>query len=228
MAHGLKKRRTGFREPRNWQYAIFSEGTVTEPAYFNGMRGVIEKTAAYKGMIYIEGTGSETQRVFEAAKAWVRDKKPRHCQVWCLYDKDDFPADNFNNVLQSIAALNQRSSDVTYHAGWSNECFEYWLVLHFMMYTSDNGRDDYTQKLNEQFYSVLHKAYSKKKEDCETLYQDMMSIGSLDVAIRNAKKQWERLEGELGESTMQQCPAKAVPATTVHGLVEELKRYMGE
>lgn len=55
-----------------------------------------------------------------------------------------------------------------------------------------------------------------------------MSIGSLDVAIRNAKKQWERLEGELGESTMQQCPAKAVPATTVHGLVEKLKRYMGE
>ena len=45
MAHGLKKRRTGFREPRNCQYAIFSEGTVTEPAYFNGMRGVIEKTA---------------------------------------------------------------------------------------------------------------------------------------------------------------------------------------
>ena len=61
MAHGLKKRRTGFREPRNWQYAIFLKGTVTEPAYFNGMKGVIEKTAAYKGMIYVEGTGSETQ-----------------------------------------------------------------------------------------------------------------------------------------------------------------------
>lgn len=99
MAHGLKKRRTGFREPRNWQYAIFSEGTVTEPAYFNGMKGVIEKTAAYKGMIYVEGTGSETQRVVEAAKAWVRDKKPRHCQVWCLYDKDDFPADNCIRIL---------------------------------------------------------------------------------------------------------------------------------
>lgn len=48
MAHGLKKRRTGFREPRNWQYAIFSEGTVTEPAYFNGMRGVIEKRRRIK------------------------------------------------------------------------------------------------------------------------------------------------------------------------------------
>lgn len=51
----------------------------------------------------------------------------------------------------------------------------------------------------------------------------MISIGSLDVAIRNAKKQWKRLECELSEGTIQWRPARAVPATAVYVLVEELK-----
>lgn len=67
MAHGVKRRRNGFLEPRNYRYAIFSEGTVTEPAYFTGMKIAIEKKAAYRNMIYVKGTGRETQRVLEAA-----------------------------------------------------------------------------------------------------------------------------------------------------------------
>lgn len=91
MAHGVKRRRNGFLEPRNYRYAIFSEGTVTEPAYFTGMKIAIEKKAAYRNMIYVKGTGRETQRVLEAARQWVSISHPRRCQYGAYTIKMNFP-----------------------------------------------------------------------------------------------------------------------------------------
>lgn len=235
MPHGLRKRRAGFLEPRRCRYAIFTEGEVTEPAYFGGMKAAIERNSAYKGMIYIQGAGCETRRVLETAKAWVKEYAPSNCRVWCVYDKDDFPAEDFNGVAQSIRALNERSErDVTYHAGWSNECFEYWLVLHFGFLESNNGRAAYTEMLQAHFKSKLHKNYKKEKTAClmcsergyPSLYEDMLAIGSPKAAIRYAEKQWKELQDRLGEDTVERKPSKAVPATTVHLLVKELAMYM--
>ena len=236
MAHGVKRRRNGFLEPRNYRYAIFSEGTVTEPAYFTGMKIAIEKNAAYRNMIYVKGTGRETQRVLEAARQWVSISHPRHCQVWCLYDKDEFPRDHFNNVLQSLDALNKGHTGIEYYAGWSNECFEYWLVLHFILYRSNNGREAYTEILNEQFQKLLHKKYSKEKSACLSLsengypllYEDILKSGSPKNAIRNAEKQLDYLEKQYGKELLLHKPSEAVPATTVYKLVRELAGYLGK
>ena len=52
-------------------------------------------------------------------------------QIWCVYDKDSFPAKNFNAVIDRIKHLNLLNSDLQYHAAWSNECIEFWFFLHF-------------------------------------------------------------------------------------------------
>ncbi len=235
MSHGLRKRRAGFLEPRRYRYAIFTEGMVTEPAYFTGMKVAIEKNSVYKGMIYIQGAGCETRRVLETAQAWVKACAPASCQVWCIYDKDDFPAEDFNGVVESVRALNERSEDgVTYHAGWSNACFEYWLVLHFALLQSDNDRGSYTKMLQERFKSKLHKNYKKETGAClaysergyPLLYEDMLAIGSPMAAIKRAETQWKVLQNLLGKETLERRPAKAAPATRVHLLVKELATYM--
>lgn len=238
MARGLKRRRSGFREPRKYKYAIFSEGLVTEPAYFMGMRYEIEKSAAYKDMIYVEGAGCDTLRVLAYAQDWIRNNDVKNCHVWCLYDKDDFPENDFNAVVQKIAALNVRNANdkngITYHAGWSNECFEYWLVLHCKWYFSQNGRQDYERILNEIFKEQLGKPYSKVGKDClgrsdrsaQPLYENMLQIGNPKMAIRYAEKQMHNLEEELGENVINKTPSKALPATRVQELVKELARYL--
>ncbi len=235
MPHGLRKRKAGFLEPVRCRYAIFTEGVVTEPAYFAGMKIAIEKNSVYKGMVYIQGAGCETQRVLETAKEWVHAARPTRCQVWCIYDKDDFPEEHFNGVADSIRSLNKKAQDeVTYHAGWSNECFEYWLVLHFIWLQSHTDRTSYTKILQDHFQSELHKNYSKEAKDSLTLskrgypmlYEDMLAIGNPKMAIRNAERQWKDWQELLGEEMAERKPSKAAPATMVHLLVKELARYM--
>ena len=36
-------------------------------------------------------------------------------------------------------ALNLQNEDVQYHAAWSNECIEFWFILHFSYYTRCAG-----------------------------------------------------------------------------------------
>ncbi|WP_304969408.1 RloB family protein, partial [Romboutsia ilealis] len=45
-----------------------------------------------------------------------------------MYDKDDFPLDNFDNTQYSAE---KRKEIRKYRVAWSNECIELWFVLHF-------------------------------------------------------------------------------------------------
>ena len=47
--------------------------------------------------------------------------------------------------------LNRQQNDVVYKVAWSNQCIEYWFILHFAYYTSDNDRKDYRKFLHSKF-----------------------------------------------------------------------------
>lgn len=233
MSRGTVKRKTGFLKQK-YQYAIFSEGEVTEPSYFRGLKQAIERNAAYQDMIYIRGTAESTMGVLDAANVWVSENRVRNCRVWCLYDKDDFSDNDFNAVLQRMKALNESDKNGNeYFAGWSNESFEYWLVLHFKFYQVNNGRQDYERILDEKFKEKLGKSYSKKQKDCDgsgkdgnSLWSDMITIGNLSGAIRYAEKQLQHLRDQLGDDVIEWMPSRAVPATKVHELVKDLLEYL--
>ncbi|MCX4379419.1 MAG: RloB domain-containing protein [Lachnospiraceae bacterium] len=44
--------------------------------------------------------------------------------------------------------LNLENSELQYHAAWSNECIEFWFILHFAYYTSNNHRSEYIKFLS--------------------------------------------------------------------------------
>ena len=122
-------------------------------------------------------------------------------QVWCVFDRDSFPVENFNNAL-SLAS--ERDIRVAY----SNEAFELWYLLHFDFHDTAVSRQTYKTRLSQKFGFE----YAKNSPDIYELLEDKQQI-----AIRNAT----RLLDGYGE---QHRPAYDNPCTTVHLLVQELNK----
>ncbi|MCL2046225.1 MAG: RloB family protein [Oscillospiraceae bacterium] len=199
------------------RYYIFCEGEQTEPLYFHGLKEAIEENPIYKNtiIIQVEGVGAETLKVLEAAEDKVRELKIENAQVWCVYDKDSFPSDRFNRVSERVANLNHHQSSVEYRVAWSNQCIEYWFMLHFDYYDSDNDRKYYRAFLHKQFKKLGWQKYEKNNAE---LFKILTFQGNPKQAINWAK---ERINLCIGYTD-----SLSVPATKVHELVEELANYL--
>ena len=76
----------------------------------------------YSERIHLEicGRGENTVTLFDSAKQ-LAESNPNGCRhIWIVYDKDDFPAEQFNQT--AILCENHSSDKRTYHAIWSNQC----------------------------------------------------------------------------------------------------------
>lgn len=191
---------------------IVSEGIKTEPLYLKGLVDKINaqyKDIAKEGHLKVFGTGRNTRGLLNYVDRQVnRGAWSKYEKIWLVYDKDDFPLDNFDNT--QLSAENRKSNKL--RVAWSNESFELWLLLHFQDYEADNGRAAYIKKLNEYI------DYSKNRTD---LYDVITSMGSVADARRRARKMYESFVAQ-GVTT----PSKMVPATRVYELVEELEKYL--
>ena len=210
----MKKRNVEVLEPIE-RYYIFCDGEQTEPNYFEGFKKSIEQNPIYKNKIHIniEGLGKETKRVICDAQKHIQDNKVKNAQVWCVYDKDSFPESDFNDV--SEIARNLTDANHSYNVAWSNQCIEYWFILHFDYYQSNNDRKDYCKYLHTKFKKFGLQRYKKNNPE---LFNILHTHGNPKQAISNAKKQIAIFEG--------QTDASSAPATKVHLLVEELSKYL--
>ena len=140
-----KKRRQQYLELKEYRYYIFCEGEQTEPQYFAGFKRLIEDNPIYKDMVLIEieSCAAETMRVIGMAERYVEKNNIQKGQIWCVYDKDSFPAEHFNGVIERAGMLNKDNPELQYRAAWSNECIEFWFILHFAYYTANNHRTEY-------------------------------------------------------------------------------------
>lgn len=185
------KRRVNTRDLRQ-RFLIVCEGEKTEPAYFKRFR-------VPKEIIEIVGIGVNTiSLVRETIK--LQDEGDFD-QVWCVFDRNSFPVENFNNAL-SLARQHQ------IRVAYSNEAFELWYLLHFDYHNSAITRDTYKTRLSMR----LGFTYEK---DNPHMY-DLLENKQAD-AIRNAT----RLLQQYGD---QHKPAYDNPSTTVHHLVQALNR----
>lgn len=102
MEEWKKKRRAEYLEKKEHRYYIFCEGEQTEPLYFKGFKELIESNPIYKNMVLleIEPCGAETMRVIGEAEKYVKKHQIKKGQIWCVYDKDSFPAERFNGVAE--------------------------------------------------------------------------------------------------------------------------------
>lgn len=215
----MKKRKVGLYEPIEKKYYIFCEGEQTEPLYFNGFKKAIETNPIYEDrvIIHIEGTGRETKRVIGAAEDYIQANIIKNAEIWCVYDKDSFPPEDFNAVSERAAILTDDAKALSYKVAWSNQCIEYWFILHFDFYDANNDRKDYRKYLHKKFEDLGLKRYEKNNPD---IFKILHESGEPKLAIRRARKQLDFFAGKTD--------SESAPATKVHLLVEELARYLPE
>lgn len=99
-------------------FLIVCEGEKTEPNYFRRFR-------VPKKVVDVRGLGDSTLSLVERTIGLMQDQE--YNQVWCVFDRDSFPAVRFNAAIEKA-----RANDV--RVAYSNEAFEIWYLLHFHYY----------------------------------------------------------------------------------------------
>lgn len=212
----LKERKKEMRAPKPNSFLIVSEGTKTEPFYFDGLASYIntkygDSIDVEKPTIHPCGTGRATVSLVCEASRIASRAKIMYSEVWVVFDKDDF--DDFDDAVQ----LAERTG---FMVGWSNQSFEYWIYLHFNHSDSALHRDGWVEKLDELFKKrgISLDGYTKNNPD---IFRLATTQGSLRAAVSSAV----RIE-KLYNNNIK--PSDRDPCTTVHHLILRLKEYIPE
>lgn len=184
-------------EPKQ-SFLIICEGEQTEPNYFNGFKLTSARVVAI-------GRGANTESLIcEAIR--IRDERKSNDdefdQIWCVFDRDAHPKDQFNNAFQLAAKENIKIA-------YSNQAFELWYVLHFNFL--DTGID------RRQYIEILTRELGRKYKKNSTEMYDLL-LSKQSKAIQNATKLLSRYRASQ--------PEKDDPSTSVHVLVSELNRFL--
>lgn len=188
---------------------IICEGKNTEPSYFNNFK---LSSATVKSI----GEGYNTVSLVK--RALKLSQRTKYDQVWCVFDKDDFDDDDFNTAIN---LANQNDFGVAY----SNQAFEYWIILHFNDHQGGGITRDLYDKLINKHLKAFDLKYDGKrsKNISEDMFDILESIEKKSgksrriLAIERAKRNYQLLN-HLN-------PAKEESSTTVFKLVEELEKY---
>ena len=207
----LPKRRDSKKSIQPEYHLIVTEGTKTEPNYFNAIKKIINQNFKERIQIEVSGEGDNTVNLFEIAKNYAEKNPNGYKHVWVVYDADDFPKDNIDAV--PVLCKENSNSDRQYHAIWSNQCVELWYLLHFSFLQSDLHRKEYFPKLDECLKKINKGKY---KKNCEDMYYILRPY--MDNAIRNAKA--------LSEINRGKSPSESAPGTMIFEFVEKIKPYL--
>lgn len=189
---------------------IVCEGENTEPSYFNQFK---LKTATIKTI----GEGYNTTSLVERTKEIAKEKE--YDQVWCVFDKDDFSVNNFNNAIIMAQKLGIK-------VAYSNQAFEYWIILHLEDHQGGGiNRNLYNKKINDllKSYKIKYDGNKSKKITKELFdlldgYDKKSGEYRKILAIKRAKRNLKNID--------QKNPAKEESSTTVYKLVEEILKYI--
>lgn len=193
-ARGYQPRLVNTREPKQ-RILIVCEGSKTERYYFEELR----KDHRLNAEVIVRGLGLDPSQLVETAQ--TESRLDDYDQVWCVFDRDTWPAQNFNNALAQARRLG-------IGVAYSNEAFELWYLLHF--YYCDTGipRQEYIERLD----GLLGHPYVKNSRDT---YRELR--GRQEDALHNART--------LLAQYNPPDPVNDNPSTTVHLLVDELLRH---
>lgn len=191
-------------------HLIVTEGTDTEPNYFEAMRNIINQKYSDRIVLKVEGKGDNTLSLFEKAKESSEGPND-YKHVWIVYDTDDFPAEHINKTAELCKSTSNENTQ--FHAIWSNQCIELWFLLHFGFYQSDIHRSEYWPKLSGWLNEIGKGEYEKNRGDIYDILRPY-----LDTAVANAKK--------LDEIHFGKTPSMSAPGTKVHELIEVLRPYL--
>ncbi len=173
-------------------FLIVCEGEQTEPNYFKRFR--------IKASVVVVGTGLSPLGVVKEARELAKERD--YTEVWIVFDRDEFSAQEFNNAIK-------KAEREGFSVAYSNQAFELWYVLHFDYHDTAISRKQYQRILSQK----LRKEYRKNDPNIYDVLLDKQQ-----EAIENAKRLLDSYRPDHN-------PAKDDPCTTVHLLVESLNSH---
>ena len=165
----------------------------------------------YQYYIFCEGEQTEP-KYFEGFKKLIENNPIYKDMI--LIEIEPCAAETMRVIT---AKLNTKNMDIQYHVAWSNECIEFWFILHFANYISNNHRTEYIRFLNDKFSELKIGKYQKNMDN---IFEILMNQGNPKLASRYAKK--------IIKENNCMSNANIAPGTKVFKLVEELARYLPE
>ncbi|WP_321424699.1 RloB family protein [uncultured Bacteroides sp.] len=192
------------------RFLIVCEGKNTETSYFNQFRlpNVAIETV---GLGY--NTVSLVNKAIELYSMKSDEEKPD--EVWCVFDKDDFTNQMFSKAIQL-------ATEHKFFCAYSNQAFEYWLILHFVNHHGGPlHRNEYNEVINGHIRRFGGKYAGKGSKIVNEHFFEILQ--AKDPATKKSRQELaiERAKRIYNEkSTIP--PGKAESVTTVFMLVEEI------
>jgi hypothetical protein len=183
------------------RFLIVCEGEKTEPNYFKEIRHNLRLQTA---TVEICGEcGSDPVSVYQhAVELFEKEKGASFDSVFCIIDKD-----SHKNLDKAIRLIKSREG--RFVAVLSYPCFEYWLLLHHVLY-----RESFVGTAKKSIADVVlselkkhDKAYTKGGRGVWLRYKDKLSF-----ALGNSREM-KKIADASGNPN---------PSTNVHELVELL------
>jgi hypothetical protein len=202
---------------------VVCEGEKTEPNYFKGFN-------IPDLQIKIIGLGKNTDSlVKEAVKIWKEfaEEEEYFEHLWCVFDRDDFPQENYNQAFISISEeqtrLNRKykkkaGRDIRIKIAYSNEAFELWYLLHYNYHENGISRNRYKELLSQRMEKEYLKNDNSMYDNLQKLAVTTDGRQGQKFAVRNAKK--------LRNLCTENDHHNQNPCTNVDELVEELNQHL--
>jgi len=194
-------------------FLIICEGENTEPDYFNFFK---LKSAKIK----VIGEGYNTISLVKRSVEIVEEERLNgrvYDQIWCVFDKDDFDEKQFNDAI----TLAEKTHN--FHVAYSNQSFEYWLVLHFNDHQGGAiNRKDYDKMLNFYLKKIdLHYDGTGDKKISEDFFEVLQlkeNANSKKTRLQKATERAAKIYSRLDHKN----PAREESSTKVFLLVKEI------
>ena len=179
------------------RFLIVCEGTKTEPNYFEHIRSGFKRGAVNINIYKFGGSGLPLIKA-----AMKQADNVSYTQVWCVFDRDNLSSKVFTTMYQ-------QATKYGFNVAYSNPCFEVWYLLHFERCFARQWLDCDTCMDKLQQYSG--QPYSKTSSRFPSLLDPQR-----DQAITRAT--------DLLDGYSTPDPFNDNPSTTVHFLINEIKR----
>lgn len=191
------------RKPDLGYYFIATDTAETEKNYLNGLRDSLPEEL--QNRIVIKVSPTETEKLVSVCEE--ADIDPQYRQCWIVFDRDRVI--DFDKIIEEA-----ESKDIK--VGWSNPCIEIWFDAYFGKIPAVQDSVACCRGFAEQFEKIAGYEYKKSNQK---IYVTLKKLGKEEEAIKIAERRYQaHLRNGISK------PSQMCPCTTVHHLVDEIRK----
>ncbi len=192
------------RIPKLGYYFIVTDTKETEQNYMYGLRDSIPPSIQEK--LFIKVVKSKTVDLVDKAIS-LASLNPQYSEVWIVFDRDQVK--NFDKIIS-------KAEEKGIKVGWSNPCIEIWFHAYFGSMPTFQTSMQCCQGFEKCFEKKVEQKYMKSDKD---VYNKLCKFGDEKKAIKLAE---QKLDQQIKNGV--ELPSKMCPCTTVHMLIDEIKK----